>query len=1157
MPNHSPVLSYWRNSLADATLLGISGKVLSDEGRAVPIFQSAFRQGQLKTEFIQKALKPEFKEMINGVLLAPIVLVPKRVHGTAWKGGVVVPLWIPARVLQNGVLAPMERVGPWIPRELLAPIAHSRDIPILGDLADFDAFMTQQPPPLNGNWEALWRWSQDLFEAVTGQRIESFVLDGYEIKKVPKGRDPLAYVVALGKDASLSGPGAALVRCYDQVRELPQLPHLLSGLERMAPSEPLPLMDGDAFLRATSGHLGQMSGKRSLTSSQRESLVHFCCLGHGQSLAVNGPPGTGKTTLLQSVIATLVVARAMEGGDPPLIMASSTNNQAVTNVIESFKSDSTDPMASRWLPGVESFGLYWPSEPKNSETRSKFIENLKEKQYQFVLPSEKDDFPTFLESLTYFTQAKVCFLENFEACLGLRPKNLQEAVHVLHQKVCSVAGMLCKLPASYLAAKKAQALDLRPQIRTLEAALKKAEAARADIRTKLQAWSDFQAQTPWWMGIFSFLPGVRAMKDQRDATFAVLHGLENTKGSMASRFETLEREAELECRRFMHELATIHAQEHERQGQINAYLDLLCALELPSDFVSPDQDTLDTGARYRAFLLASHYWEARWLLAREEAIKQPSKAGASQRPSTPEGWLGYLKGLAMLAPCSVATLYRLPAVLSSTRPRQYLWETLDLLIIDEAGQVSPEVGGAAFAFAKRAIVVGDTLQIEPVWNIPARVDQGNIAGAGFHVEAFPEAYRASEGNLMGVAQAVSPYRKHSERGGMFLSEHFRCVKSLIEYCNELAYRGRLDPRRKDAEVSGAFPVWGYAHVPGWSEKRNGSSLGNPLEAAAIAQWVLDHRAELEMLDKNKNLANAVAVVAPFSYQKELVLKELRSRELPEITVGTVHALQGAERPLVIFSPTCTARDPREFFFDRGVQMLNVAVSRAKDSFLVFGDMDIFDQEGKPDRPSTLMARYLFQSPENALEGYALPQPVGAVADMLAQAEPIASLEDHREALSESFEQAKERLIVVSPWITADALKADALPSKIASALRRGVSVLVYTDQFLNTEGTFGQSRTLKATAEEAAEMLVEVGAELRWTKNIHNKNLLVDDHTVILGSFNWLSARRSEADRYHRFDSSIRFRGPQAKEWIELFQREMEARVVSTSLREAVEVMMA
>jgi AAA domain len=210
----------------------------------------------------------------------------------------------------------------------------------------------------------------------------------------------------------------------------------------------------------------------------------------------------------------------------------------------------------------------------------------------------------------------------------------------------------------------------------------------------------------------------------------------------------------------------------------------------------------------------------------------------------------------------------------------------------------------------------------------------------------------------------------AEDGGMFLSEHWRCVPEIIGYCNALAYHGCLEPMRS-SEPGYPLPRIGYAHVQGQSE-RVGGSRRNPTEAEMIAAWIAERREFLEALPHDSKghskpqLKDIVAVVTPFKAQERLIRQQIRERGIHDVTVGTVHALQGAERDVVLFSSVFTRDDRgREFFFDRDKTMLNVTVSRARDSFIVFGDMAIFDP-GVPTRPSGLLARYLFADEANEI-----------------------------------------------------------------------------------------------------------------------------------------------------------------------------------------------
>ena len=124
-------------------------------------------------------------------------------------------------------------------------------------------------------------------------------------------------------------------------------------------------------------HLGQMSDEHLLSPSQRETLHNFTTQKPGDILAVNGPPGTGKTTSPQSVVATKFVESVLHNNEtPPIIFVSSTNNQAVTNIIDSLGSskemrdiEEKEGIEGRWIPTKASDVLYVASKTKFNELR--------------------------------------------------------------------------------------------------------------------------------------------------------------------------------------------------------------------------------------------------------------------------------------------------------------------------------------------------------------------------------------------------------------------------------------------------------------------------------------------------------------------------------------------------------------------------------------------------------------------------------------------------------------------------------------------------------------------------------------------------------------------------------------------------------------------
>jgi energy-coupling factor transporter ATP-binding protein EcfA2 len=1154
MARPEEVLAYWRNSLADAQKLGIDPKVLQDKARALELDQSLLANGRLDKQtvgLIKKKLET-FRNEKSGeqafrasVLLCPVALGFLEKHGTRGKVPDIVPLWVPAVVAGNddgtGALLPADAAVPWIPRELLEPVQRHEASPTLGNVDDYDRFLSNEPPPGGqATWPQMWEWLNGLLESVTGQTLASFSLDGY----VPKMRAGAAgrqgYLVL--EEAPERGMTGALIQSYDWFLRRKSFPALLERIANLQPPSLRAVLEGKTFLRGTRNHLGQMGKDFPLSPSQRQALIHVCELRKGEILAVTGPPGTGKTTLLHSIIASMVVRHALEGKEPALILATSANNQAVTNIIDSFKASSNSPLACRWLPGIFSYGLYFPSAQKRAEAERK-------RGLQCIDAAGNGGFAGLVESPQYLPEAKATFLKRYEECFGIPPGDLNHAVQDIHQRLINLAGSIQRLPEVWLALTEAlEALtELDGQIAKARESVRNAEQALQAWTNVLQAWLSHQARTPWWMGMFGFLPSVKSQSRSRAQGFAAIQrievdpeaGPEQVDCLIRNNFREWTQQADIHrsnVSKLENDIRQLKETIHDYTGD---YVALLKSFGLPTQLLEPQQDELDKTARYKAFHLACHYWEGRWLMEQEKRIV----AQSSWQP-TAEGRMTRLRSLAMLAPCFVSTLFRVPVVMSvnGRRAAPYLDEGLDLLIVDEAGQVSPDVGGAVFGFAKKAVVVGDTLQIEPIWGVPTRIDLGNLKAAGIAIEEESYHFWASKGNLMAVAQRVSPFKACTE-GGMFLTEHRRCVKSLISFCNELAYEGKLEPKREDPQKPGPIPIWGYSHISGRAERTNGS-WGNTQEAEAIAQWIKEHERELVELDGrpepghglSRNLGHIVAVITPFARQKKLIDDELRKRNIDGITVGTVHALQGSERPVVIFSPTCTRHEPRPYFFDRGVNMLNVAVSRAKDSFLVFGDMYIFDghdQKSQQTVPSLLLGRFLLRKDENELPGCWFPKPSSFQEALKAQPLLIRDLKAHREVLSECLSVAKERVIIVSPWISAYPLEADGLCQKISHAVGRGVRVLVLADRCKNSEDGEDIKGPLKANAKKAASLLSDAGAELVWLRLIHDKEVFVDRSLMIIGSFNWLSASRSRTGQFEESNASWRLEGEEASKCIQ------------------------
>ena len=265
-------------------------------------------------------------------------------------------------------------------------------------------------------WQKYLKDSDELLKHVAGKWLAS-----------PEQYEPAGY----GYIIKANQPGGArihILSMYDHLltckKEVPLLARFAS--KEKSPVEPL--LASNAMFSERLGHSGD---KFPLAVAQRDALSHYLTQQPGDILAVNGPPGTGKTTLVLSIIATEWARAALNKTEPPVVVATSTNNQAVTNIIEAFGKDfsiGTGPMAGRWLPDVKSFGAYFPSSGRRAEAVKKY---------------QTEAFFNGVESLEYVEDARCFFLEKARAAFPNEEcHSPEQVVDLLHQRLVELSAEL-------------------------------------------------------------------------------------------------------------------------------------------------------------------------------------------------------------------------------------------------------------------------------------------------------------------------------------------------------------------------------------------------------------------------------------------------------------------------------------------------------------------------------------------------------------------------------------------------------------------------------------------------------------------------------------------------------------------------------------------
>jgi uncharacterized protein len=234
---------------------------------------------------------------------------------------------------------------------------------------------------------------------------------------------------------------------------------------------------------------------------------------------------------------------------------------------------------------------------------------------------------------------------------------------------------------------------------------------------------------------------------------------------------------------------------------------------------------------------------------------------------------------------------------------------VDVLIVDEAGQLGLADAIAATRSAKNVVLLGDPLQL------PQVSQATHPGGAG----------RSVLEHVLGDQATVPPDR------GVFLSQTRRMHPDVCRFISDEIYEGRLHSHPSCANQGTEFGTglrWLQAHHEGCATKsvEEGELLVAELERLLGTEWT-DSDDKVSTLQPHDFM-----VVAPYNDQVRHLQAELDGHPtLAGVRVGTVDKFQGQQARVVFFTMTSSSADdmPRgaDFLFSRN--RLNVALSRAK------------------------------------------------------------------------------------------------------------------------------------------------------------------------------------------------------------------------------------
>jgi len=315
----------------------------------------------------------------------------------------------------------------------------------------------------------------------------------------------------------------------------------------------------------------------------------------------------------------------------------------------------------------------------------------------------------------------------------------------------------------------------------------------------------------------------------------------------------------------------------------------------------------------------------------EGAVSIGQKPGRDEFPACPNA-----QDLAKWDGATIATALA-DGVFHVVGGTAWLWSmaamagSVDVLVVDEAGQMSLANTVAVSPAAGSLVLLGDPQQLDQ----PLK---------GSHP---PGAERSALAHLLAGDPGQPSHATMPAERGLFIEKTWRLHPDVCAFTSEVFYESKLTPEagRERQSVHGmppesrpGVPPLRGAGIRWLPVEHAGNAVDSPEEAAEIARLL----GELFDPATNARWTNVdgveaplqfgdVVVVAPYNAHVDRIAAALRAAGLGQVRVGTVDKFQGQQAPLSIYAMGSSSPEdaPRGMEFLYSLNRLNVATSRAR------------------------------------------------------------------------------------------------------------------------------------------------------------------------------------------------------------------------------------